>query len=213
MDSGANCAIIAEYTINKEKLENAETCRCMLADSTIVTVPRITAHIKSPYFTGRTKCLVFKKPAFGLILGNIPEMQRNINSTENGEQNVQQNTEATQHNINTRYDVTDEGQRGHQSGIIRTDDNFDTAGSPHTDGVKHEDTNTASCNAVKTRGQIRSQEKRPLGVHRTITELNITPDQLSKLQKEEEDFKKLYTQAQEKYTHVTHKKEKISYII
>ena len=69
--------------------------------------------------------------------------------------------------------------------------------------------------AAITRAGARKKEikLKPLITHEEILSLDVTKQELSKLQKEEQDFSRFYYQADQKYTHTSRKSETISYTI
>ena len=185
-DTGSSEAVVAEYLIDKKLLYNAKTVHCTLADGTLISAPKVLINIDTPYFTGQTMAVVFKNPPFKLILGNIETCKY---------PSLNDKTAKSQTDYTAR-----QGVKAEQNDVTRQ---------------SHAVTGEVNVTAAITRAGARSKEVKlkPLTTHEEIPSLDITKEELSKLQKEEQDFSRFYYQADQKYTHTSRKSETISYTI
>ena len=70
-DSGCSGVIVRKNLVSEDEF-TSEVKALKMVDNSIVYAPMAYINVKSPFFTGRTKCMCLDNPVYDLIIGNIP---------------------------------------------------------------------------------------------------------------------------------------------
>src|SRR5688572_2757845 len=189
-DSGATCCVVKRSLIDNSALTGKETL-CTLIDGSTKLFPTANVIIEGEYFTGQIEALVMEDPVKPVIIGKIHGVRYLLGKDKTVEVNLKSdacNRDEVDTEPNTGQNKYSEIHKHTESS--REEDIHIDRDVTAMDDVIEECKHRLTMAAVETREASAKVEKfRPLK-YAKLPDLKVTPEEIKRLQMEDETLKK-----------------------
>src|ERR1043165_1225127 len=197
-DSGATCCVVKRAFIDKADLTGKEAM-CTLIDGSTRYYPTANIDIEGDYYTGKVEALVMDNPVKPMIIGKINGLKYMLSKDKKND---------------ALPSLSSETRNTHRHGIHK-DLETKRRRSPCVDDVTvkpiEDIVDIHSTAAIETRASTNKIERyKPLKLTE-MPDIKVTPDEIRKLQEEDESLKKYREMSEHKNTEGIHT-DKIQFI-
>jgi hypothetical protein len=207
-DSGCSTAVCRTSLVRQDQYTGSKEA-CVLIDGVVKYFPTALIEVRSPFFSGVTKCLVMDHPLHDVIIGNIEGAR--VPTSEDFSEEVKTIDEVA----DVETTVEEAHQTSHEEVVIEVTTSSDTELSSDRSNdrlvtqpevviekeTSQEDDDITLCAAVTTRSMTAKEDKPPRLLKVTPIEIDsVTVDEFRKLQAEDETLQKLWELARKEET-------------